>query len=177
MMITVLTKVEARCDQQEKVVEDMARFSRKALDEIYRLSSVQQPMIASSSSQSAEEEMSESDRELYFHNGTNLLKVPGSNAAEKAYEIVKILWSEQERKVLCIDPKRELTKDRVASEELRTRGTSWSFGRYWRSFSLNTTTRSIREFWSLSTNAWGRSEIESRGRSEIDGNLCLNYCF
>ena len=116
MMITVLTKVEARCDQQEKVVEDMARFSRKALDEIYRLSSVQQPMIASSSSQSAEEEMSESDRELYFHNGTNLLKVPGGTAAEKAHEIVKILWSEQERKVLCIDPKRELSKDRVASD-------------------------------------------------------------
>ena len=120
MMITVLTKVEARCDQQEKVVEDMARFSRKALDEIYRLSSVQQPMIASSSSQSAEEEMSESDRELYFHNGTNLLKVPGPTAALKAYELVKILWSEQERKVLCIDPKRELSKDRVASDELRT---------------------------------------------------------
>ena len=120
MMITVLTKVEARCDQQEKVVEDMARFSRKALDEIYRLSSVQQPMIASSSSQSAEEEMSESDRELYLHNGTNLLKVSGTTAAEKAYEIVKILWSEQERKVLCIDPKRELSKDQVASDELRT---------------------------------------------------------
>ena len=121
MMITVLTKAEARFDQQEKVLDDQMRFSRKALDEIYRLSSVQQPMIASSSSsQSAEEEMSESDRELYFHNGTNLLKVPGGTAAEKAHEIVKILWSEQERKVLCIDPKRELSKDRVASDELRT---------------------------------------------------------
>ena len=69
----------------------MGRFSRKTLDEIYRLSSVLQPMIDSSSSQSVEEEMSESDRLLYMYNGKNLLKVPGTTAPEKEFEVEKIL--------------------------------------------------------------------------------------
>ena len=52
----------------------------------------------------------------------NLFKLGGATFVEKAFNVAKALWTEEERKILCIDPKKTLDPQsgRKAGDHERT---------------------------------------------------------
>ena len=51
----------------------------------------------------------------------NLLSLPGSTPRERAINIANCLWSEEERRLLCIDPRKALTGNTKPADKERTK--------------------------------------------------------
>ena len=116
--------MEARLDREEKVLEDLGKFGRKALDEIYRLhdsnvklnraSSTGQAETAGSSSVSDSMSGSSSVSSSMLY---NLLAKGGQKDSDVLFNMIKVLFSEEERKGLIIGSSRDC--GRVQADEDR----------------------------------------------------------
>lgn len=123
----VMCRMEARLDREEKVLEDLGKFGRKALDEIYRLhdsnvklnraSSTGQAETAGSSSVSDSMSGSSSVSSSMLYNGHNLLAQGGQKDSDVLFNMIKVLFSEEERKGLIIGSSRDC--GRVQADEDR----------------------------------------------------------
>ena len=92
-------------ERSDRLLDDLTKFSRRALDEIYRIS---ETLVALSRNMVEKDNGTEEEPnqpELVF-NGLNLYNQGGVSFVEKAFNIVKVLWNDDERRTLCIDPKR-----------------------------------------------------------------------
>ena len=56
----------------------------------------------------SEKEKIETEKEVLMYKDKNLYDQGGVSLVEKAYNVVKALWDEDERRELCIDPKKTL---------------------------------------------------------------------
>ena len=122
----VMCRMEARLDREEKVLEDLGKFGRKALDEIYRLhdsnvklnrpiATGQAETAGSSSSSSSSVDTTDS----LSYNGHNLLAQGGQKDSDILFYMIKVLFSEEERKGLIIGSTRDC--GRVQADEDRVK--------------------------------------------------------
>ena len=108
-------------DRSDRLLDDLTKFSRRALDEIYRISETPVALSRNMVEKDNGTEEEPNQPELVF-NGLNLYNQGGVSFVEKAFNIVKVLWNDDERLTLCIDPKKVLDpkNGRVASDQERT---------------------------------------------------------
>ena len=94
-------------DRSDRLLDDLTKFSRRAMDDVYRIS---ETPIALSRNVVDKDNGTEEDPdqpELIF-NGLNLYNQGGVAFVEKPFSIVKVLWNEDEQRKLCIDSKKFL---------------------------------------------------------------------
>ena len=117
----VMERIEARIDKSDKLLDDMTKYAKRSLDEIYRFSENAVPLKRRGYLVDQEVE-NENQPELLYGN-INLLALGGATATDKVYNIAKALWTEEERTKVCIDPKRTLCAkfNREAADEARTK--------------------------------------------------------
>ena len=117
----VKERIEARIDKSDKLLDDMTKYAKWSLDEIYRFSDSAVPLKRRGNLVNQEVE-NENQPELLYGN-VNLLALGGATATDKRYNIAKALRTEKERTKVCIDPKRTLcTKfNGEAADEARTK--------------------------------------------------------
>ena len=117
----VMERIESRLDRNDKLLDEMTKFARRALDEIYRLSENTVPLKRRS--EVVDEANEEQNKPELLYGEINLLDQGGATPVDQAHSIAKALWSAEERIKVCIDPKRALSQnfDREASDEERTK--------------------------------------------------------
>ena len=113
-----MDRMEARMDRSDKILDDLSRFARRSLDEIYRLS---EASVAISNVN--DHKIDEVDKNLpeLMYNGVNLYGLGVSTPVEKAFNIILEVWSADERREIVIQPKKTLSNTgRIAADEERT---------------------------------------------------------
>ena len=105
----VICRLEARMDRSDRLLDELSKFSRRALDEIYRMSEAPVYISRHAELATSEKENIETDKEVLMYKDKNLYDQGGVSLVEKAYNVVKALWDEDERRELCIDPKKTLS--------------------------------------------------------------------
>ena len=102
-------------DRSDKILDDLSKFARRSLNEIYRLSEAAVPL-----SNINDNKIDEVDRNLpeLMYNGVNLYSLVGSNPVEEAFNIILELWSADERRKTVKKPKKTLSNThRIAADE------------------------------------------------------------
>ena len=113
-----MDRMEARMERSDKILDDLSKFARRSLEEIYRLSEASVPK-----SNINDHKIDEVDRNLpeLMYNGVNLYSLVGSTPVDKAFNIIMKLWSADECRKIVIKPKKTLSNtDRIAADEERT---------------------------------------------------------
>ena len=107
-----------RMEKTERVLDDLSKFAKKALDQINRFSECSVSNLRRSIEPNDEENTGPS----LMYEQVDLMKLGGATHSEQAFCIAKALWTEEERKNICIDPKKSLSKDtdRTPADEERT---------------------------------------------------------
>ena len=105
-----------------RLLDDLTKFSRRALDEMHRISET--PVALSRNMVDKDNGTEEEpDQPELKGNGLNLYNQGGVFFVEKAFNIVRVLWNDDERRTLCIDLNKVLDpkNGRVASHQERTK--------------------------------------------------------
>ena len=117
----VISRIEARMDRSDRLLDELSKFSRRALDEIYRMSETPVP-LSRNADMAAQDDCQEVEKEFLMFKGQNLYDLGGATFVEMAFNIVKVLWDDEERRTLCIEPKKTLSgiNGRKAADTERT---------------------------------------------------------
>ena len=104
----VIGRLESRMDRSDRLLDDLTKFSRRALDEIYRIAETPVLLSRNAEKDYVSEEAAKEEVPVLMFGDQNLFNVGGATFVEKAFNIAKALWTEEERMSLCIDPKKTL---------------------------------------------------------------------
>ena len=114
----MMSRLESRMDTSEVIMQDLAKFAKKALEEIQRLSDDSGANLRSVERKTDTEPKGEKPELLYdgVKGQVNLLALGGSIDADKIWLLATNIWTLDELRTQCIDSKR------TAKENSRVRG-------------------------------------------------------
>ena len=113
-----MSRLESRMDTSEVIMQDLAKFAKKALEEIQRLSDDSGANLRSVERETDTEPKGEEPQLLYdgVKGQVNLLALGGCIDADKIWLLATNIWTLDELRTQCIDSKR------TAKENSRVRG-------------------------------------------------------
>ena len=114
----LMERIEARIEASTEVTRQFMSFAKKAMEEINRLHENALQNRDDVDNDDVDEQMEET--EVLSFNGKNLLALGGNTFRERAIIIANEIWNEEERMLLCIEPRKILSGDRKPADEERT---------------------------------------------------------
>ena len=84
----VMARIEARLDKSDLLLDDLTKYAKRSLDEIYRLSETKVPLKTPNQHTDEPEDL---EKPQMMYNGKNLLDQGGATPVDKAYNIAKAL--------------------------------------------------------------------------------------
>ena len=114
----MMSRLESRMDTSEVIMQDLAKFAKKALEELQRLSDDSGANLRSIERETDTEQKGEEPELLYdgVKGQVNLLALGGSIDADKNWLLATNIWTLDELRTQFVD------SERTAKENSRVRG-------------------------------------------------------
>ena len=112
-----MERIEARIEASTEITRQFMTFAKKATEEINRLHENALRNRDDVDDENGEELLDET--EVLLFNEKNLPALGGNTYRERAMIIANEIWSEHERMLFCIEPRKALSVDRKPADDER----------------------------------------------------------